>query len=443
MTSYPEGNFTIVNNETGRALRVRLGKTKDVSQHHAGTVYLQYVTEKPFLQLGEADNSPATVWWHNTSHEDSRQITSYAVGEYQNIGDYCVWMDASTNGQDVFDARAAFENRLNDLPADVHGRLAPLIPAEWASLRARQRADRAESAWFQKQEAFRALGDAEQEAWAEQDSPPSPEDLAALRSYRYAVAEGAAPYLGVMNDVVKAFGTSDPAELAVLFATEPERLDTSRRDALSLLSPEEREGALGIDWATLNRLDADSRASKVEARTRELLPAVKERRAAAALAAHPMEDLRKWHYYCAFRKAYGDEVVIRFADNKDATRDKRIVAGLEAYVAAAAKEGIVPPVIASNATTRMHGCGVGRGEGSTYGWAYDGTYIYGADSKTVPSERTYWTDEDGYLVGKPKGGPGQTWSIKPWTPTKPPEGISRTDIALTGLFGPIGRALGL
>ncbi|MEV6425557.1 hypothetical protein [Streptomyces sp. NPDC051662] len=31
-----------------------------------------------------------------------------------------------------------------------------------------------------------------------------------------------------------------------------------------------------------------------------------------------------------------------------------------------------------------------------------------ADSKTVPSERTYWTDDNGYLVGKNKGGPGQT-----------------------------------
>lgn len=444
MTRYPQGNFTIVNNETGRALRVRLGETKDVSDHKEGTVYLQYVTEKPYLQLGEADNSPATVWWYSTSHEDSRQIVSYAVGEYQNIGDYCVWMHASTNMRDVFDARKAFENRLNDMPADVQGRLAPLIPAEWAALRARRRADRAESEWFQEQEEARALGDAEQEAWAEQDSPPGPEDLAALRSYRYAVADQAAPYLVVMNAVMKALGTSDPAELAVLFATKPEHLDTSRQHALSLLSPKEREKALGIDWAALNRLDADSRASKVEARARELLSAVKERRAAAALAAIPTEDLRKWHSYCAFRKAHGEKGIIRFTnDHYDTTEDKRIVAGLDAYLEAAAKEGIVPPVIASDAPTRLYGCGASRGEGSTYGWTYDGTYIYGADSKTVPSERTYWTDEDGYLVGKPKGGPGQTWSIKPWTPSKPPAGISRSDIALTGLFGPIGRALGL
>ncbi|MGV9687799.1 hypothetical protein ACWDUX_01615 [Streptomyces sp. NPDC003444] len=418
MTSYPEGNFTIVNNETGRALRVRLGKTKDVSDHKEGTVYLQYVTEKPFLQLGEADNSPATVWWYNTGHEDSRQITSYAVGEYQNIGDYCVWMHAPTNSRDVFDTRKAFENRLNDMPADVYGRLAPLIPAKWAAIQARQRAERAERE--RDREAALALADAEQEAWAEQDNPPSPEDLAVLRLYRYAVAEQ---------------GELDMEELGIDQAT----LDRLNGDFRASKLEE-----LGIDQAALNWLDADPRASKVKARAKELLSAVKERRAAAALAAIPAEDLRKWHYYCAFRKAHGDEGAIRFTNiNYDTSEDKRIVAGLDAYVEAAAKEGVVPPVIASNAPTRMYGCGASRGQGSTYGWTYDGTYIYGADSKTVPSERTYWTDEDGYLVGKPKGGPGQTWSIKPWTPSKPPAGISRSDIVLTGLFGPIGRALGL
>ncbi|MGX4695192.1 hypothetical protein [Streptomyces sp. JNUCC 63] len=53
----------------------------------------------------------------------------------------------------------------------------------------------------------------------------------------------------------------------------------------------------------------------------------------------------------------------------------------------------------------MRGCGDSRSTGNTCRWVYDGTYIYGADSKTAAVERTYWTDDNGYLVGKNKGGP--------------------------------------
>ncbi|MFF9818738.1 hypothetical protein [Streptomyces sp. NPDC014006] len=71
---------------------------------------------------------------------------------------------------------------------------------------------------------------------------------------------------------------------------------------------------------------------------------------------------------------------------------------------------------------------------------FDGTHIYGADSRTVQAEQTYWTDAGGYLVGKTKGGPGQTWKLTPWKPA--PE--TRTDVGdavLTGLFGPFAGLL--
>ncbi|MGW0411241.1 hypothetical protein ACWDZX_08070 [Streptomyces collinus] len=443
MAKYPQGNFTVINNETGRALRVRLGISKEIRDHKEGTDYLQHVTEKPTLQLGEADNSPATVWWHSTI-EDSQQIVSYAVGEYQNIGDYCVWMHAETSSTDLFNAIEAFQNRLDDMPTDVRSRLAPLIPAEWAAVQARNRAADAESDWLRELEEARAYADAEQEAWTGQDDPPSTEDLAALRSYRYAVASETAPRLETINDVMRALGISDAAKLIrVLKTARPNSPIEMHQKVLALLTPQERKAAININWAAVKRLDGDPRLPKVKARAQELLPAVKERRAAAALAAIPEDDLSQWHHNCAVRKVRGEQALFRFTNrNYDTSEDKRIVAALDAYLKAAADEGVTAPVIASNATTRMDGCGGSRSGSSTYGWIYDGTYIYGSDSETVPAERTYWTDEGGYLVGKPKGGPGQTWSIKPWTPSKS-AGTSRSDIALTGLFGPISRALGL
>ncbi|MFJ9079471.1 hypothetical protein ACIRO3_30175 [Streptomyces sp. NPDC102278] len=75
-------------------------------------------------------------------------------------------------------------------------------------------------------------------------------------------------------------------------------------------------------------------------------------------------------------------------------------------------------------------------------WAYDGTHIYGADSKTVPTERTYWTDEAGYLVGKSKGGPAQAWTLAAWKPAQTQQPDPVRAIALTGLFGPIAGFLG-
>ncbi|WP_236239819.1 hypothetical protein [Streptomyces sp. CC228A] len=428
MSRFPEGKFTIVNNETGRAVRVRLGRTHDVSDHRLGTRYLQTVSEKPWLELGQADNSPATVWRHN-----SQQIVSHAVGEYQNIGDYCVWMDSKSTDQmkDRFNTQRAFESRLNDMPADLRGRLAPLIPAEWTAIQARLRAGMAKNYEFQQDERARAYAEAEAEAWAAEENPPSAHDLSLLRAYR----------LRSMG------GRPDPiSERGHQFAEMPEEV---REKVLSFLPAEEQQALRSeiaqlrgeIDQPTkevVERLRSDPRAEQVRERAEKLLPEVKERRAAAAQAAIPLEDLNEWHRKCAVRRLDDSEVLLRFTNfNYSTDEDKRIMAALDTYLKAAAKEGIVPPVIASDSTTRLYGCGASQGPDSTYGWTYDGTHIYASDSNTIPSRQTYWTDAGGYLVGRPKGGPGQTWSIVKWTPTEPEPGTNLSETALTGLFGPL------
>ncbi|MFF4321360.1 hypothetical protein [Streptomyces sp. NPDC001568] len=62
MATFPDGNFTIVKNETGRCVRVRLGRTKDVSDWQAGTQYPQHVTEKPTLEL-VAETPVGRMYW--------------------------------------------------------------------------------------------------------------------------------------------------------------------------------------------------------------------------------------------------------------------------------------------------------------------------------------------------------------------------------------------
>ncbi|KOU43669.1 hypothetical protein ADK53_05000 [Streptomyces sp. WM6373] len=139
MSTFPSGNFTIVNNGTGRCVRVRLGETKDVSDWKEGTKYLQSVTAKPTLELGEADGTPATAWWYHTADDaverhPFNQIVSHAVSEYQNIGNYCVWLYSTPASKPTEDeitiARADFRNRLDSVPTATRDRLAHLLPEE-------------------------------------------------------------------------------------------------------------------------------------------------------------------------------------------------------------------------------------------------------------------------------------------------------------------------
>ncbi|GHE46497.1 hypothetical protein CP980_34990 [Streptomyces vinaceus] len=411
MSPFPEGKFTIVNNETGRAVRVRLGRTTDVSDYQKGTKYLQNHTTPPLLELGEADNTPVTAWWHSTlqdpvARRPFNQIVSHAVGEYQNIGNYCVWMhkNASKEALERFSTEEAFQNRLDGMPADVRGRLAPLIPAEWTTIQADARAEKAQSRAFREEEEAYAAADAEFEAWEAEDNPPSAEDLGRLRAYRREIIEGTIP-------------TPEETEE---FSRQPEGT-RDRWLRTYILSPEKQEALrMGIEEQMKNaveRLKNDPRAEQVAKRAEKLLPEIKERRAAAALAAIPQDDLHEWHSKCSFRKVIGSRGDTEFTGvRRGSSQYDRLIAALDTYLEAAAREGIVPPVIGSDCATSVYGCGASTGTRNAYGWTYDGTYIYAADSHTISAERTYWTDADGYLVGRPKGGPGQTWSITQWKP---------------------------
>ncbi|MFB7053475.1 hypothetical protein ACFCXT_10175 [Streptomyces vinaceus] len=299
MSPFPEGNFTIVNNDTGRCLRARLGRTKDVSDWKEGTKYLQYVTDKPGLELGEPDGSPATVWWFSTiddaaERQPFNQIVSHAVGEYQNIGNHCVWLDIKPypTAEDRKRAADQFRHKLDDMPQSLKEKLALLLP-----------------------DAFKT--------WAEAEVGPD-----------------------------------------------------------------------------------------------------------ASLA----QQLELWHGYCAS---------ITFPEHNVENEDEDGVEAAQAYIDAAADEGIHRPQVESgDASTRMYGCGASRDKNSTYRWTYDGTHIYAADSRTVAAGRTYWTDQDGFLVGKSKGGPGQAWTLAPWKPTARTQHDPVKAIAYTGLFGPVAGLLG-
>ncbi|MFF3416008.1 hypothetical protein ACFYW9_15135 [Streptomyces sp. NPDC002698] len=174
------------------------------------------------------------------------------------------------------------------------------------------------------------------------------------------------------------------------------------------------------DEVLLPPSDIDPRSERVLGLAPFLFPKVKDDLETAAWKEWdrmtPVRDREEWYSACSFLATGGSDAV-RLGGTE---RDKRLAAAMRAYLDTAAKEGITPTAPASSsARTEMYGCGASRYEHSTYRWEYDGTHIYGADSRTVPSERTYWTDEHGILVGKDKGGPGQTWTLTLWKPPLP------------------------
>ncbi|MFD8795121.1 hypothetical protein [Streptomyces vinaceus] len=66
------------------------------------------------------------------------------------------------------------------------------------------------------------------------------------------------------------------------------------------------------------------------------------------------------------------------------------------------------------------------------------------DIKQYPTaeDRKRAADQDGFLVGKSKGGPGQAWTLAPWKPTTRTQHDPVKAIAYTGLFGPVPGLLG-
>ncbi|GAB2722689.1 hypothetical protein [Kitasatospora kifunensis] len=447
MSTLPAGKFTIVNTETGRCVRVRLGRTTDVTDSRASIENLLPVTTEPAVELGAADGSPATAWWAsslNSSVEGQsvNRIVSHAVGEYQSIGDYGVWMYAGSSAEHRKKraALAAFENRLNELPADVKAKLAALIPDAWKAWEAKRYSAELKKWQLDNEETEEKRCEivAWREAFAADEEPPSADNLAryiAIKERDLAVELARQRWEEFQDAHEKYKERVESTYLNDPGSTQPEWDLGAEVQLVPLPEPTPEEKALTAE------MQQNPRYTRVDERVDDLLPAMAERRTKDLerdwqLRA-PAAELEQWHKLCAALAL--DKSDISFPGASE-DQKKTFNAALRAYLEAAAKQGVKPTTDSSGAPTGMDAGGT-PDDGDTYRWVYDGTHIYAAAGRTVPSERTYWTDEDGRLVGKSKGGPGQTWTLASWTPPAPTSDPGRP-ILLTGLFGPVGVAVG-
>ncbi|MFI0503217.1 hypothetical protein ACH3WN_10160 [Streptomyces albogriseolus] len=461
MSKFPEGPFTIVNQDTGRCLRVRLGETVDLSDYKEGTKYLLSRTFPPTLELGPNDGSDATAWYYRY-HEDRlerqsfNQIASTAVDKHQNIGKYGVWMfsDPADVELEKVSLQEWYASRLNDTTGDIAKRLDALIPQPWTTQAAQDYASELEQ-WKEEGERF--------EGTIEQLNSRQADLMEEIRAQAAKVMEAVREQAA---DLTKANKANDSLRISTgggrfRAPTEDEVVDTMEsrmlggvwhvqrleeemeradpRDYAYLL--ENQLGALEctggyslLEWLrAIGKAEGFEKPLKEMERTEDALAqALKAETPVRAWQRRaPLKGVARWNDRCATLSFYGTD---KLDDN-----DNEHVEEMRAYLAAAAKEGITKPVSSVGARTEMFGCGAMRYVGSTYRWDYDGTYITASDSKTVPSEQTYWTDDKGQLVGKAKGHPGQKWTIAPYkAPTKADSGgVDLPSVFLTGLFGPI------
>ncbi|MFG3350271.1 hypothetical protein ACGF1Z_35100 [Streptomyces sp. NPDC048018] len=466
MTDFPSGPFTIVNQETGRAVRVRLGRTVDHSYHQLGTKYLLGRTDPPGVELGPADGSPATRWYYRP-HEDALerqpyfQLASSAVRDLQNIGEYCVWMhgNPSAEAEERHWRRKQFANLLGDVPDDLARTLVALIPEKWTAV--------AEKEYT-----------AELAAW-EKEGEPLLKGLKSLNARQATALEKLrtqqAAMLGKLranHDMLwKAYEAHPRAIGTTIVGNEPQRPRT-REEVLDALeqpllwgtqrverierqmeqAPPEKQAALlerqvaALEmWSVtevrdnLKNIGVDAQFlgdfERVYQSERELVLALKAESPTRAWQLRaPLRGVARWNAGCAWLALYD-------ADGLRAS-DREHVEAMRTYVAAAEKGGVTVPPGRVSAGTTMYGCGAKRYKGSTYRWVFDGTHIYAADSTTLPSQATYWTDEEGALVGKAKGGPGQKWTLAKVeeAPTRPSGQTAAEAVFFTGLFGPITAA---
>ncbi|QRV25867.1 hypothetical protein I6J39_00160 [Streptomyces californicus] len=459
MSKFPSGPFTIVNQETGRCLRVRLGETVDLSSHRLGTEYLLSQSYPPSLELGPADGSKATAWYYR-SHDDAlerqpfNQIASSAVSDLQNIGDYGVWMYSEPFAEERENAllRAWYASKLNDATGEVAKRLQALIPEEW-HVQVSQEYEDELADWEKAGSQFEGVVDepnGRQAALLEELRPQHGKLLEALPGHMDAIMKAYlnAPKLHWKHKDGTALDKQEMEqswERALLIGAKAVQ---SFEEQMEHAEPQELESLLGAQVLAMRFSGAEKISERLgklglpslfgealeEARRTEqaLVKALKAEAPVRAWQRRaPIKGVARWNDRCASLAFYGE-------DGLDVIGEK-FVEAMRAYLDAAAKEGITKPVSTASSRTGMYGCGAKRYEGSTYRWDYDGTYITASDSKTVPSERTYWTDDDGRLVGKTKGGPGQKWTVTPYK--EPADKVNGEDIFLTGLFGPLASIL--
>ncbi|GAA5062191.1 hypothetical protein [Streptomyces similanensis] len=462
MSKFPEGPFTIVNQDTGRCLRVRLGESVDLSDYKEGTKYLLSRTVPPSVELGENDGSEATAWYYRY-HEDAlerrpfNQIASTAVDKHQNIGEYSVWMysDSLAVEREKESLREGYASRLNDATGGTAERLDALIPEAWKTRAAQD---------YEEELRYWKLEGAQFEGTIEQLNGRQAKLLEQMRSQAGKVMEGVRDKA---EDLTKANRDADSWKVSVgggpfraltkdeLVSSVERRLlrgvwavqrleekmeDAEPQQQAAMLERQLRSlqfsgGDQVLRW--LKGIDAvgdfEEPLKAMEDDEKDLVKALKAETPVRAWQRWaPLKGVARWNDRCA-SLAFDDTSRLGGTDRSHAEE-------MRAYLALAATEGITKPVSRVGARTRMYGCGALRHRGSTYRWDYDGTYITASDSKTVPSEQTYWTDDDGRLVGKEKGGSGQKWTIAPYkAPTKAPNtgGISLPGIYLTGMFGPV------
>ncbi|MEU3204971.1 hypothetical protein ABZ702_14075 [Streptomyces cyaneofuscatus] len=390
MAIFPSGNFTIVNNDTGRCVRV-------------GPQQLQGDYLKPSVVLGPADGTSATAWWFQGSNdmverEPYNQIVSYLLGKEDNLGNRCVsmYIDHSDKDSELTIGRKRFKRKLNALPADTRPTRAALIPKPWRTQFTKDYQHKRDQ-WLSDRlnaERDQAWLEAQLEAWAADQDPLSSEKLTRLRAYLE--QELASRQREERHSQWEREGKSH------LIASDRQEEPQKPEDVSELLTETDqdpRATRVGDQASTLHEAWAERRSKELE----------QEYKDGFAVAA-----LEQWHELCAFI-ALPEDIEIKMHTDPD--KDKEIKAGLRAYIDAVAQEGVTASPAWSSAQFRTQGCGRGRSSNDTYRWEYDGTHIYAADSKTLPAERTYWTDRDGTLLGRPQGGPGQTWTLASWTPT--------------------------
>ncbi|WP_049649903.1 hypothetical protein [Kitasatospora sp. MY 5-36] len=463
MSKFPAGDFTIVNQDTGRCLRVRLGGSVDFSDYKEGTKYLLSRTFPPSLELGPDDGSWATRW-HYRYHEDGlerqpfNQIASSAVRELQNIGNYSVWMYSDPLAEAAEDARLRewYASMLNDATGDVAKRLDALIPQEWTAQSA-QDYEAELDRWKREGKQFEGKLEAlngRQATLLEELRPKYGKLLQALPRHLDAMVEAYKGAKGISatidgrpmsNEELQTFfersvvaGAEQVQEIELeMEQAQPQDLERMLEQQIYLM---ESSGAATLEdhVKALGLTELFGEPLKEARRTEHAMVAALKAEAPvrAWQRRAPLKGLARWNDHCALLAFYGEGKL-------DGT-DKKFVKEMRAYLAAAEKDGITKPVSRVGSRTQMYGCGAMRYAGSTYRWDYDGTYITASDSKTVPSERTYWTDDDGRLVGKAKGGAGQKWTIASYkAPAESPDkgGADITGVAaevlFTGLFGPI------
>ncbi|MFE1790878.1 hypothetical protein ACFW7J_21190 [Streptomyces sp. NPDC059525] len=370
---FPEGKFTIVNDDTGRCVRVRLARTQTTTEVNDKAKFVRYVTGKPSLELGPVDNTAATAWWFSTIEGRDgpyNQIVSHAVDEYQNIGSYCVWMYRQAVDP-LTAAKDAYRDVLFSLTGDTKKELDKLIPERLLPPQADQRI-------FHQTEVeiyAASYAEAAATAWAQDEDP--------IGAGQFAIAHAFAKRMSNETDDI-----------------EPSAAEKEVLDAMA----------------------AEPRATRVNERMAALHPEIMARLKSEGIETEQTATAKhQWYINCA--SAHYEP---------DGASDEAI-----AFNAAAAAAGIQAPELSSftSARTGMYGCGAdSSNDTSAYRWWFENGHIYGGSDMTQSGDSLFWTDDNGRLVGRPKGSPGQKWTVTKWTPS---EGTDPDDVG-TGLYGAHG-----